>query len=313
MDNVRVRYVLAFDSSCERCASISTAVARASAGRLETLPLTHGDVRAWRARQWGPTAPWVPTLIRRYGRRVHCWRGAAMIAPLVRGLGVRASLRVVEVLGELGRSRQAPRGDHHRWGLVISGLRAVWDLTLARRTPDLARSDQALAREWVEENRSRLPTDFDEFAAHPLVRRRLIFAELSPEQRRDLWAEHLRRFDLANPDLTRDQRAALDLAMVTFSEEQVFRDGLGPALEQRLRDRAVAAFGHYRAHAMLATLGPAEIEPECAASQPLAPRRRRSWAPCLSKGCVEMPFTCGVAWVSTHDRSTSRATTRAHP
>lgn len=313
MDNVRVRYVLAFDSSCERCASISTAVARASAGRLETLPLTHGDVRAWRARQWGPTAPWVPTLIRRYGRRVRCWRGAAMIAPLVRGLGARASLRVVEVLGELGRSRQAPRGDHHRWGLVISGLRAVWDLTLARRTPDLARSDQALAREWVEENRSRLPTDFDEFAAHPLVRRRLIFAELSPEQRRDLWAEHLRRFDLANPDLTRDQRAALDLAMVTFSEEQVFRDGLGPALEQRLRDRAVAAFGHYRAHAMLATLGPAEIEPECAASQPLAPQRRRSWAPCLSKGCVEMPFTCGVAWVSTHDRSTSRATTRAHP
>ncbi|MBR8744202.1 bacteriocin fulvocin C-related protein [Nocardiopsis sp. MG754419] len=312
MSNVRVRYVLAFDSSCERCASISAAVATASAGRLETLPLTHREVRDWRAREWGPTAPWVPTLIRAHGRRVRCWRGAAMIAPLVNGLGASAALRVVEVLGELGHDRHVTRRGRHRWRRLMAGARAVLELTLARRTPDLARSDQALAREWVEAHRARLPTDYDEFAAHPLVRRRLIFAELSPERRRDLWAEQLGRFDRANPGLTWNQRAVLDLARVTLSEERVFRDGLRSPVEQRLRYRAVAAFGPDRAHALLATLGPVEADPECAADRPLIPLPRDSWEPCLSKGCVEVPFTCGVAWVSTHDRRASRAATRVY-
>ena len=312
MRDARVRYVLAFDSSCERCARISATVAAASAGRLQTLPLTHPEVRAWRVRQWGTDAPWVPTLIRRHGKRVRCWRGPAMVPPLVRGLGARSTLRVVQVLGELTRRRNAAHENRHRWGRLATGLRAVLELTFVGRTPPLARSDQALAREWVQAHRSRLPTDYDEFAAHPLVRRRLIFAELSPRQRRDLWWEHLHRFDRAHPDLTRDQRGALDLALVALTQERVFRDGLAPGLERRLRGRAVAAFGPQQAHALLATLGPVEENSGCVTREPLVPPPRDSWEPCLSKGCAEVPFTCGIAWASTHDRG-SRIRARAYP
>ncbi|MFJ6020285.1 bacteriocin fulvocin C-related protein [Nocardiopsis alba] len=316
MKDVRARYVLAFDASCERCANISAAVAAVSEGRLETLPLTHPDVRSRRTRQWGPTAPWVPTLIRLGGSRERCWKGASMIPPLVLGLGARATLRVLETLGEVSRARRPLPAEERpcRLSRLATGARAALVMALGRRTPPLARSDHALAREWVEAHRTRLPTDYDAFVSHPLVRRRLMFAELAPERRRDLWLEHLRRYEWGHPELTPEQRAALDLALVTLSEARVFREGLPPETERLLRRRAVAAFGPRGAHALLATLGPDEPGPGCAAVRALEREGvdppEGSWEPCLSKGCAEVPFTCGTAWVSTHDGGVLRSTAR---
>ncbi|GHC80647.1 hypothetical protein GCM10007079_19740 [Nocardiopsis terrae] len=316
MRNIRTRYVLAFDSSCDRCADISHAVEAVSGGRLETLPLTHPDVREWRGRQWGPNAPWVPTLVRHRGDDVRCWSGAAMVRPFVRGLGARVALRVLEALGELSRQRcRAPwerarvsaarvpvRPRLLRWA---AGGAALVTLALAGRTPGLARSDHALAREWVETNRDRLPRDYDAFVSHPLVRRRLVFAELPPLARRDLWLEHLRRYERAHPHLTAAQREVVDLARRTLSDVLVFRDGLDPIRERELRGLAVSAFGTEEAHALLATLGPDEPDPDGAAHA--GKGRCGAWEPCLSKGCRELPFTCGTAWAYTRDGIRVRA------
>ncbi|GAA1111251.1 bacteriocin fulvocin C-related protein [Nocardiopsis metallicus] len=320
MGHIRARYVLAFDSSCDRCADISNAVEAVSGGRLETLPLTHPQVQEWRVRQWGPNAPWVPTLVRHRGTEVRCWRGVSMVRPLVRGLGAQATLRVVEALGELSRQRR--RAPWERARVTTSnrpgkaclqrlreGGAAVMTLALAGRTPELARSDHALAREWVEAHRDRLPRDYDEFAAHPLVRRRLVFAELPPRARRDLWLEHLRRYERAHPRLSPAQREVVDLARRTLSDILVFRDGLDPARERELRGLAVSAFGTEEAHALLATLGPDEPDPHGSA---LARKKGcGAWEPCLSKGCTEVPFTCGTAWTYTRDGIRARAEPRA--
>ena len=32
-----------------------------------------------------------------------------------------------------------------------------------------------------------------------------------------------------------------------------------------------------------------------------------AWEPCLSKGCMEVPFTCGTAWMYTRDGIRARA------
>lgn len=316
MRDIRVRYVLAFDSSCDRCADISNTVEAVSGGRLETLPLTHPEVREWRARQWGPNAPWVPTLVRRRGTEVRCWSGVSMVRPLVRGLGAQATLRVLEALGEMSRQRRRAPWERARvpdpkapvrprLQRLGAGGAVVVTLALARRTPELARSDHALAREWVEVNRDRLPRNYDDFVGHPLIRRRLVFAELPPVIRRDLWLEHLRRYERAHPHLSAAQREVVDLARRTLSDVLVFRDGLTPVRERELRGMAVSAFGTEEAHALLATLGPDEPDPHGTT----AARKGRcgAWEPCLSKGCTEVPFTCGTAWMYTRDGIRARA------
>ncbi len=316
MGRIRTRYVLAFDSSCDRCADISNTVEAVSGGRLETLPLTHPEVREWRIRQWGPNAPWVPTLVRHRGTEIRCWRGVSMVRPLIRGLGAQATLRVVEALGELSRQRRRAPWERARvpdpsatvrprLGRLGAGGAVVVTLALAGRTPSLARSDHALAREWVEANRSRLPEDYDGFISHPLIRRRLVFAELSPSARRDLWLEHLRRYERAHPRLSAAQREVVGLARRTLSDAMVFRDGLDPVRERELRGLAISAFGTEEAHALLATLGPDEPDPHASA---LTKRGRcGAWEPCLSKGCTEVPFTCGTAWTYTRDGIRARA------
>ncbi|WP_460751176.1 bacteriocin fulvocin C-related protein [Nocardiopsis oceani] len=239
-----------------------------------------------------------------------------MIHPFVRGLGALATLRVLEALGELSRQRRRAPWERARIPTpdtprrprlpgLIAGSMVVVSLALAGRTPALARSDHALAREWVEANRARLPRDYDEFAAHPLVRRRLVFSELSPDARRDLWLEHLRRYERAHPRLTPAQREVVDLARGMLSDRLVFRDGLDPARERELRGLAVSAFGTEEAHALLATLGPDEPDPH--ATNPAKRGRCGAWEPCLSKGCREVPFTCGTAWVYTRDGLRERA------
>lgn len=316
MRDIRVRYVLAFDSSCDRCADISTTVESVSGGRLETLPLTHPEVREWRVRQWGPNAPWVPTLVRHRGTEVRCWSGASMVRPLLRGLGAQAALRVVEALGELSRQRRRAPWERSRVSSPgasvrprLQRLRAGWfvimTLALAGRTPALARSDHGLAREWVEANRDRLPRDYDAFTTHPLVHRRLVFAELPPRARRDLWLEHLRRYERAHPHLSAAQREVVHMARRTLSDVLVFRDGLDPVRERELRGLAVSAFGTEEAHALLATLGPDEPDPRGGATT--RTERCGAWEPCLSKGCTEVPFTCGTAWMYTRDGMRARA------
>lgn len=82
---------------------MSRAVARACDGKLELMPLSHPDVRQWRKQSQqnlGRQAVWAPTLIRVRAGDVRAWTGPAMGIMLVRYLGLRSTMRVLEALVE---------------------------------------------------------------------------------------------------------------------------------------------------------------------------------------------------------------------
>ncbi|PDP89584.1 hypothetical protein CQJ94_00905 [Glycomyces fuscus] len=319
---------MAFDSSCGKCSKISRVVDRASGGRLETMPLAHPDVQRWRERYFGSPGPWKPTLVRLRGTEVRCWVGASMAYPLARRLGVRTTVRVLDALGEMSWRHQRmsrdrvntedsgavyPVGRKHFLRLG-AGMAAAAGLMVTGRTPVFAQSDHAAARAWVEANRGRLPHQYSAFSAHSLVRRRLIFSELPPAARRDLWLEHLNHHRATRGHHTPQQQRVMEQVSEAFADESAFRDGFSPGTEERLRAAAVEAFGRDEAHAILATLGPVEsgrVSARSAAQQYCDCSKEDSWCGewdvCLSQGCVEVPFTCGTGWVYTCNGTCVRA------
>lgn len=62
------------------------------------------------------------------------------------------------------------------------------------------------AREWVESHSADLPTSLDAISELPVIVRRLVFAEISVAERRDLWREHLDTFLTDDSPLTEYQK-----------------------------------------------------------------------------------------------------------
>jgi predicted DCC family thiol-disulfide oxidoreductase YuxK len=100
MNDTQVRWVLAFDASCASCWWLSRVVARASGGTLEVRSLVDPDVLRWRERAGAGTA-WRPTLIMVTGANIAAWTGKAMAAKVIRHLGPRSAIRVLDALGQL--------------------------------------------------------------------------------------------------------------------------------------------------------------------------------------------------------------------
>ena len=67
-------------------------------------------------------------------------------------------------------------------------------------------------QDWVEQNRSKLPTDYDELGRLPWAYRRVVLGELPPATRSALFQTHYERYALAHPDMSPAQRAVLDRA-----------------------------------------------------------------------------------------------------
>jgi hypothetical protein len=111
----------------------------------------------------------------------------------------------------------------------------------------------------------RLPETYDEFIAHPMARRRVIYGQLSAGTRSRLWLEQLIRYRATHPELTAEQRRILDEIEVTMRDEETFRPGGGPDPElDRLSEATITAFGKDEARKLLATLGPEDIGGTCA-------------------------------------------------
>jgi hypothetical protein len=261
------RLVLAFDASCRRCREVSAAVERACGGRLEVLPLTHPDVRRWREEWFDGQAPWLPTLIEAGDETVRVWTGRRMVVPLVRGLGPRATVRVVRALGGLhaapGESDN-DQGDQGDQGMVgrkqffrlAAGVAVAAGMVLGGRTSASAESEATRARAWVAANRGRLPQRYDEVAALPLEHRRAVFAESSPQVRTQLWLDHLDRYQATRPDLGRKRADVVARARALVPRVFSGNRNASAADLARLKDDAVATFGPAEAGALLATLGP---------------------------------------------------------
>ena len=257
--------MLAFDDSCGKCRAMSRAIERACAARLEMMPLAHPDVRKWREQSLGSRAPWVPTLIR-VADEVRAWTGLAMGIVLVRHLGALSTMRVLEALGRQRRARKKAVSEQTdtrlQAGSVLvslwAGLFAVVGLMMTTLSGGEG-SEGEDPHAWVNANRDRLPQSYDDFAGHSMPYRRAIYTELPPAVRSQLWVDQLNRFRSVHPQLSADQTAVIDDAIVILSGESAFepanRSGLEQIIEQH-RESAIAAFGRNEANDLFGTLGP---------------------------------------------------------
>jgi hypothetical protein len=303
-------WVLAFDAACSRCREISGVVAQACDGKLEVLPLRHPDVHRWREQAMGAQPPWAPTLLAVREGSVRAWTGPAMAVPLVRLLGVRSTVRLLRALGGLPSTRpvatSGQRLGRKRFLQLGAGLAAAAGLVLAGKTPATAAEapECAKARAWVKANLDKLPRNYADFAAHSMAYRQAIYAELPAEIRSKLWAAHFDHYQATHAGLTTEQRKVIDQASTIVAGTGTFTAARHAGTEQRiteLGESAIAAFGHAEAHAIVATLGPAE--PAKAAVGPLAVCEcstwdtKWCWGVCRESSACEYTWTgCGSLW-----------------
>ncbi|WP_181043832.1 bacteriocin fulvocin C-related protein [Actinokineospora auranticolor] len=233
---------------------------------MEVLPLTHPDVARWRERAF-TDAPWEPTLLRVDAAGVKGWHGRGMTVPLVRMLGVRSSLRIVNALGELryGAEEARESGDvgRQRFLRLGAGVAIATGLVATGNVPAFASSDDAKARAWVAANRAALPTTYDAVVAHPLAHRRAIVQALPAKVRSELWVEQLDRYLRSRSNLSAEQVAYVREARAVAARESTFAGvaAEGSALAgrlQHLHDEGVRVLGHQEAARLIAILGPSD-------------------------------------------------------
>jgi hypothetical protein len=254
MTDTDTRLLLAYDATCGTCRAISWEVARASADRLNVVPLGRPDVREWRERALGSHAPWVPTLLLVRGEDVRAWTGLAMAPILIRRLGPRHTLAVVHALGRLrhdGR-RSLPR--------LAVGAATAAQLLLTGKAPIPAARENDAAAQWVATHRGDLPHDFDQVTEHPAAYQTAIFAASPPDVQSHLWVEALKRDQAKRSDLTAEQAEVFDRAIELAHDQRLFIPGRAPDpdLDQRLaslRRDATRQFPRPAAHRLLVTLG----------------------------------------------------------
>ncbi|WP_221357262.1 bacteriocin fulvocin C-related protein [Streptomyces beigongshangae] len=256
------RYVLAFDASCGTCRDISSAVSAACDGRLEILPLAHPGVERWRTAVLGAEPPWAPTLLAVRGDDVRAWVGRRMAPALLRRLGPRATVRVLQSLGQLrvqaaGRPLSPvgrPAVGRAAFLRAGGGLLVAGGVVLLGRTPAFAEQ----ARTWAENNPRNLPRRYAEYIKYPTAYRRAVFERLTPSEKAALWTEHVKAWRVAHPHLTARQTKALEEIAASAAKPASHDPALrSPRELNHIKDVAVEAFGREEAKALGVTLGPA--------------------------------------------------------
>lgn len=308
------RWILAFDASCGVCRKVSGAVAEASGARLEVLPLDDEQVRRWREASLGKEPKWVPTVIRVSEDDVNAWTGRAMVLPLVRRLGLRPTIRVVNALGALKQAESERAQDQEDGSKAMgrksflrfgAGASVAAALVLAGQRQAFAQDEAKAARLWVEENAGRLPESYAAFAAYPLEHRRAIFDALPSPVRSRLSVEHVRTYR-KTAQLTPEQDEVVNSALALFGRTDLFDGHASESLRQQsadLKTAAVAAFGQEEAAALLATLGPVQPRRKQARSSfDCECNTREAWcggAWCIytQPNCTGSSTGCGLGWI----------------
>lgn len=314
MKSSKKRWILAFDGGCSKCREMSHAVHQACDGKLEILPLTHPDVQQWRATRLGHEAPWAPTLIALEGETVRAWTGKAMALPLARWLGPRSTLRVLLSLGQLHLQARSRRKNNSAGRLLLplaTGFVIAAGMIFKGDMPSFAESPSSRARTWVQANKESLPQRYDDLLQHELEHRKAIYAASSAEVRSRLWVDHLERYRHVHPDLSDEQSAVIDRALVLVGREETFTNPTAPEVQQQdeeVGQAAVQEFGNEGAYALLAHLGP---KTELQRAQVASPSDQTEPYDCtcstydpwcgggecfLGTPCTVTPSGCGWRW-----------------
>lgn len=309
-------WILAFDASCGTCREISRTVAAACDGRLVVLPLTHPAVAAWRESALGARAPWEPTLIRARGdEALRVWVGQRIALPLVRRLGMRSTVRVLNELGRLRREVHEPMArtggvSRKNFLRIGAGAAMAGGMLVLGRTPALAEQRYSAATAWVNANKDRLPRTYSEITKYSVEYRRAIYDALPPSTRSTLWREHLRRYRAAHPELTEEQETALSRLEEYASLESTFtaprtEGSAARRTDERIHAALVGAFGAREAYAIAASLGPDEgsgpgeagaLAPACSCSTASDYCSGTSYCRAVSGQCHIQTSGCGALW-----------------
>jgi hypothetical protein len=262
------RWILAFDASCGTCRNISHAVEQAAEGRLSVVPLQDPEVVRWRTAALGNDAPLVPTLLRVSGDgKAEGWISRAMALPLVRLLGVRATLRVFAALGRLSEEAREPlsapspaRGLSRKAFLRLSaGATVAGGIVFGGKVPAFAEQRRSAAAAWVTANETRLPQTLDGFVGFPQIYQQEIYLALAPAQRAGLWREHVAAFRATHPAWNELQRRAYESVERMLANDNMFdfdQFGQHASAFEKMQVTATDAFGVDRARQLIATLGP---------------------------------------------------------
>jgi hypothetical protein len=160
---------------------------------------------------------------------------------------------------------------------------------------------------WIDENRDRLPSSYDEIVRFPEQFRWAIFSAHRPDVRSALFRAQFARFRL-RPALTEEQRDVLDRADVLMSPA-LYAPHDSPAylatveMQLDLERRSIAAFGPEETWALMAHLGPPEATTSHSSAPALLPptcdcNLSSDWCGLLGKKCRAIPcnitILCGT-------------------
>lgn len=182
---------------------------------------------------------------------------------------------------------------------------AVAGVGLATTTAE-AEPKQAceLAAEWVEVNRSSLPTTLVELSSHSMPYRQAIVAALPHEVQVELWREHLTTSLESPTTFTEPQRALIE---GVIADLDFYMDPANKAAVDSLRTRVLESFTVNEARPIFATLGPEEVMTTGVSATGLAGGCEceygdnycfNSWC---NKGGCDAGGRCGTLWLDACD------------
>lgn len=254
------RWVLAYDATCGQCRAISATVERETAGRIEVLPLNHADVDEWRAAALGADAPWAPTLIRvREDGRPGAWTGPALGIRLVRRLGLRATVRLLNALSDLRHQAERLPDDERtldrgRFLKLGAGLGMAAGIVLTGRTPAIAGQVPDEVDTWMKANAGSLPQTYQDLVKVPVPYRKAVYRTLPQDRQAQLWLDHLAEYRRTHPKLTPAQSDLITRLRAFVATKSASRN-------KALEGEVLEVFGLDEGRALVATLGPADVTP----------------------------------------------------
>jgi hypothetical protein len=322
MANEKSRWILAFDASCGACAEIAGVVGRACDGKITTMSLTHPDVQRWRELRLGPQAPWSPTLLAvgPGDDEVRAWTGAAMAVRLVRRLGVRSTMQILNALGKEERDfeRRPGRADdgqlkRAQFLRLGAGAAVAVGLVAAGQIPAFAAGQSDAARKWARANADRLPASYHELITYSPAYRKAIYQASPAAVRSKFWVEQINRYRAGHPALSPGKSQVLQRAAALAGTTSVFEPGSssGEQREQHarlggLRAAVIGEFGPDEAFSILGTLGPAtRSAPQRPADEACQCATQDSYCDnnttCQNYGGCSQVSGCGTFWAYTCD------------
>lgn len=265
----RQTWILAFDASCGTCRRVAQMVACECKEKLDIRPLDDEDVRRWRQAALGADAPWAPTLIKVERGQAEAWTGLGMAIRLLRRLGPRATVRLLQKFGEQKRRSQDPiasdkgigRKDFLRLG---TGAVAAVALVAMGRTPAFADPEKRLedAQAWLRANPDKIPHTYDGLAPFDSLYRKVILQELRPADRARLWSEHIDRRTAELTSMSAEQTGVVQGVRDLLADKRSFTEAWRDAYSlEAHKDASIAAFGPETARKLFGTIGPEPIDP----------------------------------------------------